>query len=174
MRIRIGSFCILVVLASVALLPLFPFPAPSVQTPLHAPRVRPAPGSAAIDAAPWTFNGAATLTVTDAFNRGDRFNVLDNGNPVGTTPAAGSSGTCGSDPNVCLADPLVSHAAFSLGPGAHSITITVAATVGAGAGYLRVTATPAIPALSQPALAGLAFLLAALASWFLFRPETPR
>jgi hypothetical protein len=49
----------------------------------------PGPGAVAIDSPPWTFTGPATLTVTDAFNRGDQFNVFDNGNPIGTHPGGG-------------------------------------------------------------------------------------
>jgi LPXTG-motif cell wall-anchored protein len=64
---------------------------------------------------------------------------------------------------------------FNLGPGSHSITLTVAATVGTGAAYLRVSSAATVPVLSAPVLAGLGILLAALASWFLRRrPEMSR
>jgi hypothetical protein len=94
-------------------------------------------------APPWTFTAPSdglTLTVTDAFLKGDSFEVLDMGVPIGTTSAVPTSSTsCGSDPVSCLADPTVSHGVFNLGPGAHSITIrTVTSPFGAGAAYFRV------------------------------------
>jgi hypothetical protein len=79
------------------------------------------------------------LTVTDAFTRGDAFNVFDFGVPIGGTTVVGAGGSCGSDPVVCVGDPLTSHGVFFLGPGNHSITIVPSfSPVGAGAAYFRV------------------------------------
>ena len=96
-----------------------------------------------VGAPPWTFTApsdGATLTVTDAFDRGDTFQVLDNGNPIGSTSAVPTnSGSCGSDPVPCLADPLASHGVFNLGAGAHSLTIkALASPFNAGAAYFRI------------------------------------
>jgi hypothetical protein len=96
-----------------------------------------------VGAPPWTFvapSDGATLTVTDAFLRGDTFQVLDIGNPIGSTSAVPTNATsCGSDPVPCLADPTVSHGVFNLGPGAHSITIkALASPFQTGAAYFRV------------------------------------
>jgi hypothetical protein len=96
-----------------------------------------------VGAPPWTFvapSDGATLTVTDAFQKGDAFQVLDLGNPIGSTSAVPtSSASCGNDPVPCLADPTVSHGVFDLGPGAHSITIkALASPFQAGAAYFRV------------------------------------
>jgi hypothetical protein len=96
-----------------------------------------------VGAPPWTFvapSDGATLTVTDAFQNGDAFQVLDLGNPIGSTSAVPtSSASCGNDPVPCLADPTVSHGVFDLGPGAHSITIkALASPFQAGAAYFRV------------------------------------
>ena len=92
---------------------------------------------------PWKFvapSDGATLTVTDAFLKGDTFEVFDNGNLIGSTSAVATDSTgCGSDPVPCLADPAVSHAVFNLGPGAHSITIkALASPFQSGAAYFRV------------------------------------
>jgi hypothetical protein len=79
------------------------------------------------------------LTVTDAFLKGDAFEVFDSGVSIGTTPAVPTGSDCGSDPAVCVNDPAVSHRAFNLGPGPHSITIkAVTSPFGAGAAYFRV------------------------------------
>ena len=100
---------------------------------------------------PWTFTGAGTLTVTDAFFSGDSFNVFDNGVLLFMTPTVATgpiviSINCGSDPVPCLANPQVSHASFVLGPGAHSITIQVRERGPSdGAAYFRVDAAAAVP-----------------------------
>jgi hypothetical protein len=96
-----------------------------------------------VGAPPWTFvapSDGATLTVTDAFVKGDTFQVLDVGNPIGSTSAVPTSSvSCGSDPVPCLADPTVSHGVFNLGPGAHSITIkALTSPFQTGAAYFRV------------------------------------
>jgi hypothetical protein len=82
----------------------------------------------------------ATLTVTDAFIKGDIFEVSDNGIPIGSTSGvAKDASSCGSDPVPCLADPSVSHGVFNLAGGSHSITIKAAASpFGGGAAYFRV------------------------------------
>lgn len=101
-----------------------------------------------VGAPAWTFVApatGATLTVTDAFTHGESFDVFDFGTLIGGTPAVAALGTCGSDPVVCLADPLSSHAIFSLGPGDHSITIeAIVEPFGPGSAYFRVDA-PTIP-----------------------------
>ncbi len=91
---------------------------------------------------PWTFTapaGGATVSVTDAFLRGDRFEVFDFGTSIGVTSAPATSGDCGPDPDPCFADPLVSKGTFTVGPGPHSLTIkAVASPFGAGAAYFKV------------------------------------
>lgn len=116
---------------------------------------------------PWTFSagaGGADLTVVDAFNLGDQFEVFDFGLSMGTTSAPGS-GSCGSDPVPCLADANASKRVFQLAPGPHSITITpVLSPFGGGAAYFRVDDaqrfTQAIPTLGA---VGLGVLVIALA-----------
>ena len=97
-------------------------------------------------APPWTFNapaGGAVITVTDAFLRGDQFDVFDGGTLIGTTSVPVTSGDCGSDPDVCVADAQVSHGAFNVGPGPHSIKIVAKASpFGAGAAYFRIDPAP--------------------------------
>src|SRR4051812_35555087 len=48
---------------------------------------------------PWTFDGPATVTITDLFSRGDQFELFDNGVAVGPTsvPIDDGAGTCGND-----------------------------------------------------------------------------
>lgn len=92
---------------------------------------------------PWTFTApaeGATFTVTDAFDYGDQFEVLDFGVSIGTTsPPTMEPGACGDDPDPCLTDPLASHGSFALPPGPHEITIRMEASlVGGGAAYFRV------------------------------------
>ena len=92
---------------------------------------------------PWTFNsaGASQLTVTDAFQAGDRFQIFDFGVSIGLTSAPIGSANCGDDPVPCLADPNISHAVFDLVAGAHSITITpTLAPAGGGGAYFIVNA----------------------------------
>jgi hypothetical protein len=113
--------------------PLGAFCLPSSGTPtLFAP------------APPWTFSSTAgvLLTVTDAFDAGDRFEVFDFGVSLGLTSLPGS-GDCGDDPVPCLANPSISSRVFSLLPGNHSITIVpTLSPSGGGAGYFRATAVP--------------------------------
>jgi PEP-CTERM motif-containing protein len=91
-----------------------------------------------LDAPAWTFTSGATgstLTVTDAFVSGDRFQIFDFGVSIGFTSASGTGVDCGDDPVPCLADPNISHGAFGFASGAHSITIGVAEG-GFGVAYL--------------------------------------
>jgi hypothetical protein len=106
-----------------------------------------------LDAPPWTFvspAAGADLTVTDAFESGDRFQVFDFGSSLGFTSLPAAGGDCGDDPLVCLADPTMSKAIFALGAGPHAITLTpVQSPSGGGVGYLEVSA--AVAAVSAPA-----------------------
>jgi hypothetical protein len=77
----------------------------------------------------------STLTVTDAFLSGDRFEIFDFGVSVGFTSAFVADVDCGDDPVPCLADPGMSHASFTFGSGDHFIAILVAEG-GFGSGYL--------------------------------------
>jgi hypothetical protein len=91
---------------------------------------------------PWTFTAGrrgVTLTVTDAFDFGDRFEAFDFGVSLGQTSAVPVGEDCGSNPVPCLAS--ASHATFALGAGAHSLTITpTASPFGGGAAYFRIAA----------------------------------
>jgi hypothetical protein len=79
------------------------------------------------------------LTVTDAFDFGDRFEAFDSGVSLGQTSAVPIGDSCGSNPVACLAS--ASHATFALGAGAHSLTITpTASPFGGGAAYFQVEA----------------------------------
>ncbi len=114
--------------------PLGPFCIPSSGTPTQ---FAPAP--------PWTFSSPAAvlLTVTDAFEVGERFEVFDFGVSLGLTSAPGVSGDCGDDPIPCLANPSISSRVFSLVAGNHSITIVpVLSPFGGGSAYFRATAVP--------------------------------
>lgn len=95
-------------------------------------------------APPWTFNLGApgTLTVTDAFVRGDVFEVFDFGVSLGATSAVPTDTGCGSsDPVVCLG--VNSSRLYQLAAGPHSITIQmVASPYGGGAAYFLPEAPP--------------------------------
>ena len=98
---------------------------------------------------PWTFNllGPGTITVTDAAQSGDAFDIFDFGVFIGSTPDVPIAGTiCGTDPVPCSLDPLVSHGVFSLAPGFHSITI-FERNGRCCIGYLRVAEVPEPTAL---------------------------
>jgi hypothetical protein len=87
---------------------------------------------------PFTFtsSGAAVVTVTDAYCRGDRFTVSDGASTLGTTTPVAVDLACDpvvSDPDVALADPGYSSGRFVVGAGAHSIGI-VASTSPFGTG----------------------------------------
>lgn len=101
----------------------------------------PAGNSVFAPAPPWTFVAGQTgvkLTVTDAFQLGDRFEVFDVGASLGQTSAVPVGGNCGGDPVACLAS--ASKAVFALGQGSHSITITpTASPFGRGAAYFLIT-----------------------------------
>lgn len=103
---------------------------------------------------PWTFTlgaGGGTLTVTDAFDIGDSFNIFDFGVAIGSTPTVLALGNCGSDPVPCFANPNVSHGVFSLAAGNHSITIFVRdSPFGSGAAYFRTDGAQG-PAIPEPA-----------------------
>jgi len=118
-----------------------------------------------LDASPWTialpFGGK--ITVTDAFESGDSFEVLDFGAVLGLTPLVPQGVDCGDDPMPCLANAGMSHATLALAPGAHSFTIApISSPFGGGAAYFLVTAVPE-PSTLFLALAG------ALASPFVRR-----
>jgi hypothetical protein len=86
------------------------------------------------------------LKVTDAFLNGDVFDIFDFGVLIGSTSAVGTGGACGSDPEVCFADPLISSGIFALAAGSHSLTITPSASpFGAGAAYFRVDEAKPVP-----------------------------
>jgi len=93
--------------------------------------------------APWTFecpSEGCWLTVTDAFLYGDVFEIFDNSISIGTTSLVDidDQSSCGSDPEFCLNDPLVSSGMFSLDAGSHSITIKPIQTVTqSGAAYFK-------------------------------------
>lgn len=103
-----------------------------------------------LDTPPWTFTSPAsgtTLTVTDAFTAGDRFQLFDFGVSIGFTSVPTSSGDCGGNPGACLLDPNFSKALFLLAAGNHSITLTpTIALEGGGAGFLRIETTVPEPA----------------------------
>ena len=92
----------------------------------------------------WTFNAIepTLLTVTDAFQSGDRFEIFDFGVFLGFTSIPGARPVnCGSDPATCLATPGISQGVFALGAGAHSLTIA-SLQDSFGTGYFEVNAVP--------------------------------
>jgi hypothetical protein len=115
-----------------------------------------------LDAPPWTFSApaGATLSVTDAFQSGDQFEIFDFGSSLGLTslPVAGGGIDCGDDPVPCLATPGISSGVFALVAGDHSLTIVPTLSGGGGSGFLRVVAEAA--AVPEPGT--LALLSSAL------------
>src|SRR5690242_1170283 len=104
--------------------PTGPFCIPSGGTP-----------TAFLTAPPWTFvapTDGATLTLTDAFTSGDRFQVFDFGASLGLTSLPTGGSNCGSDPGVCLGTAGISSGTFSLAAGNHFLTITPTLTAASG------------------------------------------
>jgi hypothetical protein len=93
----------------------------------------------------WTFTSAdpTVLTVTDAFQSGDRFEIFDFGVSLGFTsvPSLRPPVNCGDDPVPCLATLGISHGVFALGAGAHSLTIA-SLEDSFGAAYFQASAVP--------------------------------
>jgi PEP-CTERM motif len=107
-----------------------------------------------LDAPAWSFMSGATgstLSVTDAFLAGDRFQIFDFGLSIGLTsvPVAGTD--CGDDPVPCLVDPGMSHGVFALASGAHSITLAPTLSGGGGTGYLLLEDGGGPTAVPEPA-----------------------
>jgi hypothetical protein len=99
-----------------------------------------------LDAPAWTFSslgGGFVLTVLDAFTSGDRFDVFDFGQLIGSTSLpARQAVDCGDDPATCLATAGMSTGVFTLGAGDHSLSLIATQTGGLGSAYLRVAAVP--------------------------------
>ncbi len=71
---------------------------------------------------PWTFSGAASVTLLDCCTSGDSYSLFDNGGLIGTTPV--SAEACGAFTVAdALATPGCTRASFALGAGDHSLTI---------------------------------------------------
>lgn len=90
---------------------------------------------------PFTFvaGGPVVVSVTDAFQPGDSFELFDFGGSIGTTPAVASGGFITGDPNLAFGDAAFSYGSFPLGAGAHSISIDLLASPhGSGRAYIRV------------------------------------
>jgi hypothetical protein len=97
---------------------------------------------------PFTFthSGPVVVRVTDAFCRGDEFELFDAGVSVGRTSAVATDLNCSGGPvapDELFLDPTYSHGSFTLGPGSHSITIVaVENPFGGGAAFIRVDSLP--------------------------------
>lgn len=126
-----------------------------------------------LDAPAWTFVAGASgavLSVVDAFESGDAFQVFDFGVLVGTTSVPVGGVDCGDDPVACLATPGMSMGVFALAAGAHSLSLVALAGSGLGSGYLQVTGSQVV---AEPA--SLALTLAALAAaWHVRRGRAAR
>ena len=110
-----------------------------------------------------TTTGAACVSVTDDFQKGDQFEVFNNLVSIGTTTAVavdGSSTPIG--PDAAFLDPGFSSGSFTVAAGSHSISIKAIANPfpAGGRGYIRVDsgACPAnltVTAFSAPRCASL-------------------
>jgi hypothetical protein len=109
----------------------------------------------------FTLGSGGTLSVTDAFNDGDRFEIFDFGSSLGLTSVP-TNGTfdISNDYDAALLDPRFSSAVFVLGAGSYSITgVTIDSPFGGGGAALRVDISDVpIPAAGLLLLTGLAGL----------------
>ena len=93
---------------------------------------------------PFTFSGPELIQVTDGFEAGDQFALLDGATLLGDTSsvATGPGDGC-THPASCFLDPLYSHGSFFVGAGGHSITIeAIASPFGGGGAWLEVVPEP--------------------------------
>ena len=87
----------------------------------------------------FTAAGPVQVQVTDDFLTGDRFEVYDSGTLIGTTSVSAGGGAGAVGPDAAFADPDYSSGSFSLGVGAHNISITVIDNpFGSGSAYIQV------------------------------------
>ncbi|MFE8070993.1 PEP-CTERM sorting domain-containing protein [Marinobacteraceae bacterium S3BR75-40.1] len=88
----------------------------------------------------FTFNteGSVRLTITDAFDSGDTFNVFNDTDLLFKTAAPTLSKSGVSNPDAALADAAYSSGSIILGAGSYSINIFAdASPLGGGGAYLR-------------------------------------
>lgn len=102
---------------------------------------------------PFTFESSyrVRVDITDAFMKGDQFNVYDNGILIGTTPSVEiSDDSTTGDPAAAFADPTYSNGSFYVEAGSHAITIEIINNYyNGGGGYIRVVQTaPDAPVVS--------------------------
>ncbi len=94
----------------------------------------------------WTFAGRYVLTIVDAFEPGDQFEVFNWGVSLGVTSAPGAGGIPAvdtSDPDQTLLDGRYGRASFLLGYGTQQISIYVISGQGRGGdAYFRLTPAP--------------------------------
>jgi hypothetical protein len=127
------------------------------------------------DSGAFTFSwpGTVKLTVTDSYVVGDRFEVYDSGNLIGTT----SKPTLGvpDEPNLDagLADPNFSHGFFTLSAGSHSLTFKTIEVApgfpGGGAGFKVQPSSVDTRQVPEPTGLALACLGGAGLAWRLRR-----
>jgi len=93
----------------------------------------------------WTFAGRYILTIVDAFDPGDQFEVFNWGISLGTTsaPGGGIAAIDTSDPDETLLDGRYGRASFLLGDHTHQISIKVISGQRQGGdAYFRLTLAP--------------------------------
>ena len=111
---------------------------------------------------PWTFTSATPVQfiLTDAFLAGDNFELFNNGQSLGITPATNGFADCGDDPVACSMNPMVSHRIYNVPAGNDSFTINVlSSSAGAGTGFFMMP----VPEPADWLLMSFAFL--ALMVW---------
>jgi hypothetical protein len=104
------------------------------------------PGAANAPAPPWTFSGAATVTLLDLFASGDTFELFDNLVSLGVSSVPTGGGSCGGDIGCALGDLSYSRLVVGLGAGAHALTINnVTSPFSGGAAVFQVASSAAVP-----------------------------
>jgi hypothetical protein len=107
----------------------------------------------------FTASGPVTLQVTDAFAKGDMFDVNVNSVFAFTTSSVPTASSSTTDPNVAFADPTYSHGSITLGAGVYSVDIfTNTSPYQGGGAYVSVVSAVPEPAAWLLLASGLGLL----------------
>ena len=118
------------------------------------------------DLVTFTATGPVMFDITDAFQKGDSFDVNINSGAITFTTSSVPVDPSGAttDPNLAFADPTYSSGSVLLGPGSYTVDVTVdSSPYGGGGAYLQVASVSSVPEPSSMFLVGGGLLATFLA-----------